>query len=63
MDRAELPVHRNSTRQQRTGAREYVRERARAYSEEALSQLESVGVVDSQAMERLRLIVVSVISA
>lgn len=47
----------------RTGAREYVRERARGYRDEAIAQLESVGVVDGVAMDRLRLIVVSAISA
>jgi geranylgeranyl diphosphate synthase type I len=47
----------------RTGAREYTRERAQAYRDEALAQLESVGVVDAVAMDRLRLIVVSAISA
>jgi geranylgeranyl diphosphate synthase type I len=47
----------------RTGAREYTRARAQAFRDEALAQLESVGVVDDLAMERLRLIVVSAISA
>ena len=45
------------------GAREYTRERARAERDEALAQLESAGVVDAEALERLRLIVVSAISA
>jgi geranylgeranyl diphosphate synthase type I len=48
---------------ERTGAQEYVRERARSYRDEALAQLESVGVVDGVAMDRLRLIVVSAIAA
>jgi geranylgeranyl diphosphate synthase type I len=47
----------------RYGAREYTRARARAERDEALRRLESAGVVDAQAMERLRLIVVSAISA
>jgi len=47
----------------RYGAREYTRERARAERDEALRRLESAGVVDAAAMERLRLIVVSAISA
>jgi len=47
----------------RYGSREYTRERARAERDEALRRLESAGVVDAQAMERLRLIVVSAISA
>ena len=48
---------------ERCGAREYTRERARAERDEALAQLESAGVVDAEALERLRLIVVSAISA
>jgi geranylgeranyl diphosphate synthase type I len=47
----------------RTGAREYVRDQARRYRDEALTQLSSVGVVDSVALDRLRVIVESVISA
>ena len=48
---------------ERCGAREYTRERARAYREEALMRLEAGGVVDGAALERLRLIVVSAINA
>jgi len=48
---------------ERCGAREYTRERARAQRDEALSRLESAGVVGHDALERLRLIVVSAISA
>ncbi len=47
----------------RCGAREYTRERARAERDAAVAQLESAGVVDHDALERLRLIVVSAISA
>jgi geranylgeranyl diphosphate synthase type I len=47
----------------RCGAREYTRERARAERDSALAQLESAGVVNAEALERLRLIVVSAISA
>jgi geranylgeranyl diphosphate synthase type I len=47
----------------RTGARDYTRERARAERDEALRRLESAGVVDAEALERLRLIVVAAISA
>jgi geranylgeranyl diphosphate synthase type I len=47
----------------RYGAREYTRERARGERDEALRRLESAGVVDAEALERLRLIVVSAISA
>ena len=45
------------------GAREYTRERARAERDEALRQIESAGVVSAEALDRLRLIVVSAISA
>jgi len=48
---------------ERTGARSYTRERARAYRDEAVQQLERAGVVDTEALERLRAIVVSAISA
>ncbi|HWH24759.1 MAG TPA: polyprenyl synthetase family protein [Candidatus Limnocylindria bacterium] len=48
---------------ERCGAREYTRARARAERDEALSQLESAGVVEGAQLERLRLIVVSAISA
>ncbi len=48
---------------ERSGARDYTRTRARAYRDEALAQLESANVIDGEAMERLRLIVVSAISA
>jgi geranylgeranyl diphosphate synthase type I len=47
----------------RSGAREYTRERARAERDEALRRLETAGVVGAEPMERLRLIVVSAISA
>jgi geranylgeranyl diphosphate synthase type I len=48
---------------ERVGAREYTRARARAYRDEALAELASVGVVDSAAMDRLRHIVLAAISA
>lgn len=48
---------------ERTGARSYTRRRARGYRDEALEQLERAGVVDMEALERLRGIVVSAISA
>ena len=48
---------------QRCGAREYTRDRARAYRDEALARLEGAGVVSGEALERLRLIIVSAISA
>jgi geranylgeranyl diphosphate synthase type I len=48
---------------ERTGSREFTRARARMYREEALAQLEASGVVDGEAMDRLRLIVESTITA
>ena len=45
------------------GAREYTRELARAERDEALRRIESAGVVSAEALDRLRLIVVSAISA
>ncbi len=48
---------------ERSGARDYTRERARAERDEALRRLESAGVVDHEALGRLRLIIVSAISA
>ncbi len=47
----------------RSGARDYTRSRARAERDEALMRLESAGVVGAEPLERLRLIVVSAISA
>jgi len=47
----------------RTQAAEYTRTRARGYRDEALEQLESSGIVDGEAMERLRQIVVATIAA
>ena len=48
---------------ERTGAREYTRDQARAYRDEALAQLDAAGVVQPAARERLEQIMVSVISA
>jgi geranylgeranyl diphosphate synthase type I len=45
------------------GGRGYTRQRSREYRDEALSQLDGAGVFDGEAMERLRLMVVSAISA
>jgi len=47
----------------RCGAREYTRERAHAERDAALQRLASAGVVGHDALERLRMIVVSAISA
>jgi geranylgeranyl diphosphate synthase type I len=48
---------------ERCGAREYTRERAHAERDVALERLASAGVVGHDALERLRAIVVSAISA
>jgi geranylgeranyl diphosphate synthase type I len=48
---------------ERTGSREFTRERARFHRDEAIVQLEGTGVVDGEAMLRLRAIVESAISA
>ncbi len=48
---------------ERAGARDYTREQARTYRDEALVQLERAGVARGEPLERLRLIVVSAIGA
>jgi geranylgeranyl diphosphate synthase type I len=48
---------------ERCGSRDFTRARARDHREEALAQLEASGIIDGEAMERLRLIVVSAIAA
>jgi geranylgeranyl diphosphate synthase type I len=48
---------------ERSGAREYTRYEARKQRDEALRRLEAAGIVQGEALERLRLIVVSAISA
>jgi geranylgeranyl diphosphate synthase type I len=48
---------------ERCGAREYTRERAHAERDAALERLASAGVVGQEALERLRSIVISAISA
>ena len=48
---------------ERCGAREYTRSRARAERDAALLRLETAGVVGAEPLARLRLIVVSAISA
>jgi geranylgeranyl diphosphate synthase type I len=48
---------------ERTGARDYTRDQARRYRDEALAELDAAGVVDGAARERLEQIIVSVISA
>ena len=48
---------------ERTGAREYTRDEARRYRDEALHELDAAGVVKPEARARLQEIIVSVISA
>ena len=48
---------------ERTGARDYTREQARRYRDEALAALDAAGVVGAEARRRLEEIIVSVISA
>ncbi|MEA2611815.1 MAG: geranylgeranyl diphosphate synthase, type, partial [Chloroflexota bacterium] len=48
---------------ERSGAREYTRDRARRYRDEALAELDAAGVVKPAARARLEEIIVSVISA
>jgi geranylgeranyl diphosphate synthase type I len=48
---------------ERTGAREYTRDQARRYRDEALAELDAAGVVKPEARARLEEIIVSVINA
>lgn len=48
---------------ERSGAREYTREQARRYRDEALRELDALGVVAPDAREKLRGIIVAVIGA
>jgi geranylgeranyl diphosphate synthase type I len=48
---------------ERVGAREYTRDAARRYRDEALAELDAAGVVDPAARARLEQIIVGVISA
>jgi geranylgeranyl diphosphate synthase type I len=48
---------------ERSGARDYTRDEARRYRDEALAELDAAGVVQPAARERLQQIIVSVISA
>ncbi len=48
---------------ERIGAREYTRERARAHREEAINEIESLALLDPDAVSRLRDIVRAAISA
>jgi geranylgeranyl pyrophosphate synthase len=48
---------------ERSGAREYTRDEARRYRDEALAELDAAGVVKAEARARLEEIMVSAISA
>ena len=48
---------------ERAGARDYTRDQARRYRDEALAELDAAGVVEPEARARLEEIIVSVISA
>jgi len=48
---------------ERTGAREYTRDTARRFRDEALAELDAAGVVDGDARAKLEAIIVSVITA
>ena len=48
---------------ERTGARDYTRDQARRYRDEALAELDAAGVVEPAARARLEEIIVSVIAA
>jgi geranylgeranyl pyrophosphate synthase len=48
---------------ERTGAREFTRNEARRYRDEALAELDAAGVVRPEVRARLEEIIVSVISA
>jgi geranylgeranyl diphosphate synthase type I len=48
---------------ERTGAREYTRDQARHYRDQALAELDAAGVVKPEARARLEQIIVSVIDA
>jgi geranylgeranyl pyrophosphate synthase len=48
---------------ERCGARDYTRDQARRYRDEALAELDAAGVVRPDARERLEQIILSVITA
>jgi geranylgeranyl pyrophosphate synthase len=48
---------------ERTGAREYTRDQARRYRDDALAELDAAGVVGADARAHLHDIIVGVISA
>ena len=48
---------------ERLGGRDYTRDQARRHRDRALAELEAAGVVDAEALESLRGIIVGVIKA
>ena len=48
---------------ERLGGRDYTRDQARQYRDKALLELEAAGVVDADALESLRRIILDVIKA
>jgi geranylgeranyl diphosphate synthase, type I len=48
---------------ERLGGRDYTRDRAREYRDRALAELDAAGVVDAEALESLRALIVGVIKA
>ena len=48
---------------ERLGGRDYTRDQAHSYRDKALAELEAAGVVDAQALESLRAIIMSAIKA
>ncbi len=62
-DRSELDVAEIVAILERVGARDYTRDQARRYRDEALAELDATGVVQPAARARLHEIIVGVISA
>jgi len=62
-DPTEAEVTEIATILERVGARDYTRDQARRYRDEALAELDAAGVLDGAARERLEGIMLSVISA
>jgi geranylgeranyl pyrophosphate synthase len=48
---------------EKLGGRDYTRDQAREHRDRALAELEAAGVVDAEALESLRAIIVGVIKA
>ena len=48
---------------EKTGGRDYTRDQARHYRDKALAELDAAGVVDAEALDALRGIILGVIKA